>query len=714
MSRTHEHAGFVVAATLAWLSMGCDAAVPAAGGSPIRLVDPIHRVGATSEPASLWTSTPDRFPGARDGVASIPRATIHDDTRYVLATHPRHVLAAREDVDPVSKGVVVFREPLGDRFAGAQRVFIDTQVWIDREKSWHRIPPFIHEIRGQGDDRSIELRLEIEDARPGSPATIWVAATRVPEQRTTRYDTVAFTVPKRARLDFAFGILEPAGRQGPVKFEVEACQADVCEPLFSQLVKVGRNKAPGWRSKSIELDELAGKRRSFRFQATPERGSGVSLPVWANPILISQDAQTPPHPSVILLSIDTLRRDHLEAYGYRRQTSPFMATELARRGAIFDNLVSEATTTDPSHMTLFTSLPALVHGISCCSSSLDVPVVTLAEAFRRQGYATVALTENGPLAHEVGFAIGFDRWVENKTARALLPSGQVELVFNQARLWLQKRDPRPFFLFLHTFQVHGPYTPEGEYRELFGQKERSHGESEAVNYDREIRYVDDQLAALFEWLDAKGVSDNTIVVILSDHGEELGEHGSMGHATLPYEQVLGVPLILLGPGVSPGIRSASPLHHVDIMPTLLELADIESPPHVRGQSFAPLLSGEGPSVEAGDRARVSVSWVLPDGFASPAMTIRRRGLKLIRHRKGGSARQLCFDLTRDPGETRSVCAERAEEVAELALLLDRYEEQARTQRGALRGGDTSPVLPAGKAPLDPDREAELRALGYID
>ena len=149
-------------------------------------------------------------------------------------------------------------------------------------------------------------------------------------------------------------------------------------------------------------------------------------------------------------------------------------------------------------------------------------------------------------------------------------------------------------------------------------------------------------------------------------------------------------------------------------PEVLELTGIEAPGHVRGQSFAPLLRGEALPRQGDEPARVSVSWVVPRGFEAPAMTIRRNDLKVMRHRRGDVSEQLCFDLAKDPGEQQSVCEERAEEVSELVRLLERFEEEALLQRSALQGGDASPVRPAWRAPLDPDRDAELRALGYLD
>jgi len=264
--------------------------------------------------------------------------------------------------------------------------------------------------------------------------------------------------------------------------------------------------------------------------------------------------------------------------------------------------------------------------------------------------------------------------------------------------------------------VHGLYTPEGSYRELFAEDEpaTAPGAKDALDYDREIRFVDDQIALFHLWLEERGLTRNTILLILADHGEEFFEHGSLGHGTLPYEQVLGVPLIVAGPGIVKGLRDSRPLHHVDIMPTLLELAEIPIPEHAQGVSFAAALRGRDAPNTVAERVRISASWVLPEGIKAPAQTIRRGDLKVIRFERDGKVERLCFDVSQDPLESRDVCNQRADDVAELLGVLDEHVSRAAAEKRTL----AEAALPSDPgtqfAPLDPDRESELRALGYIE
>ena len=453
-------------------------------------------------------------------------------------------------------------------------------------------------------------------------------------------------------------MLAPAAAQGPVRFSLEACEKDRCSTVLAELVDPATPAGRVWNDRSLDLSALAGSTRTLRFRTEHLPGGGpFTLPVWGDPVVLAPAAAPDPRPNLILLSIDTLRRDHLDAYGYFRETAPFLRERVATEGVVFDGLIAEAATTDPSHMTMFTSLPAPVHGVTMQLEGLDVPVTTLAEVLRGERYRTAAITEDGPLAHDRGFAIGFDAYRENKSASTILPAGRVEDTFRQAREWLDRNADRPFFLFLHTFQVHAPYKPPARYRTLFPEAEPAAltpaQRGAIADYDREIRYVDDQLAELVRFAEERGLGDDTIWIVLSDHGEEFWEHGSVGHGTLPFEEVLRVPLIVRGPGIARGVRRADALHHLDLMPTLLELAGAgaKAPPEMQGRSFAALLrEGAAAAAPAAPRLLVSAAWMLPPPFEAPALALRLGTDKLIRKRDPSGWSELGFDLATDPGE----------------------------------------------------------------
>jgi arylsulfatase A-like enzyme len=260
--------------------------------------------------------------------------------------------------------------------------------------------------------------------------------------------------------------------------------------------------------------------------------------------------------------------------------------------------------------------------------------------------------------------------------------------------------------------VHAPYEPPAAYRTLFTEDqpaERSPTQRRAIaDYDREIRYVDDQLAELVRFAEQRGLGRNTIWVVLSDHGEEFWEHGSVGHGTLPYEEVLRVPLIVRGPGVARGERRTELLHHLDLMPTLLELAGAPVPPEARGRSFAPLLQSGGGGRAAAPRTLASAAWILPAPYRPPALALRLGTDKLVRARDALGTRSFRFDLAADPRERRPF----GDATPALRDALAAWESEIEAVRRQLAA--RAPGAKPAPIRLDPEREQTLRALGYIE
>lgn len=697
------------------LAAGCGSAEPPRLGVVYRLVEPDLRMGARSEPPELLTRDTAAFPGQTSAAARLPRALIADDTRHVLAGFERGVLAYRQGVQVRDGGRVTQELPVGDAFPGADAVAITLQVRPLGREPWHETPAALVPLETRPGGRVAVVDIAAGGGTPAGAAELNAIAVR-PSRGVTEYETTPLAIPAGARLELSFGVLAPATAEGPVRFSLEACEAERCSTLLSEVVDPATPAGRAWNDRALDLAALGGSTRALRFRTEHLPGGGAfTLPVWGDPTVLAPGAAPDPRPNFILLSIDTLRRDHLDTYGYSRETAPFLREHLAGEGVVFEGLVAEAATTDPSHMTMFTSLPARVHGVTMQFERLAVPVTTLAEALRAQRYRTAAITEDGPLAHDRGFAIGFDAYRENKSVNLILPAGRVEDTFRQAREWLDRNADRPFFLFLHTFQVHAPYAPPAAYASLFtedGPGQRTAEQRRAVaNYDREIRYVDDQLAELVRWTEQRGLADDTIWVVLSDHGEEFWEHGSLGHATLPYEEVLSVPLIVRGPGVARGVRREGALHHLDLMPTLLELAGAPAPPDAQGRSFAAWLRDEAPASPPALRPLVSASWMLPPPFEPPAFALRLGTDKLIRGRGPSGWSELGFDLAADPRERRP----RPLATPDLRARLDDYERAASAVRRELAGrAATGPAAAPSPVQLDPEREQTLRALGYIE
>jgi arylsulfatase A-like enzyme len=419
--------------------------------------------------------------------------------------------------------------------------------------------------------------------------------------------------------------------------------------------------------------------------------------------------------NVILVSLDTLRADHLASYGYRHDTAPFIDATFARGGTLFERCVASATTTMASHMTMFTSLPPSVHGVG-----LDAPVALpssiapLPELLQAAGFTTGAITEDGWVTLK-RFGRGFDTYQENTGPDLMEPKGQVDVTFGQAKAWLtQHRDER-FFLFLHTYQVHYPYVPPPEYAGLFDDPGAAPPgfAADAANYDREIRFVDDTFRDLFATLRALALDDETIIVVTSDHGEEFGEHGCQYHGPHLYEEVAHVPLLMWGPGIPAGRRIAEPVGLLDLLPTILDLAGVAIPAHAMGRSLVPALaSGHADP----DRRLSTEAWGLLNCgghvYKAPGVSIRVGARKIARYDRDGAVAYELYDLAADPGERRNLYD--ATTAGVLKDLVDGYRDDCRKRAAAFRGGGGAPEPEPSDAAIGAEQHEKLRALGYVE
>jgi arylsulfatase A-like enzyme len=328
-----------------------------------------------------------------------------------------------------------------------------------------------------------------------------------------------------------------------------------------------------------------------------------------------------PRGRFILISLDTLRADHLGAYGSARPTSPFLDS-LAARGTLFENAVVHLPGTLPSHMSIFTGLYPPEHGVYP-EKALAPQIRTLPEVLQAEGFLTGGHTEGGYVAGRYGFARGFDEW-SDESPMVEGPGGLVksrDAVKRTFRLGLdflkRAREREEFFLFLHTYSIHDPYDPPEKYRAMYwpapppdrafppngpdlaafnrGERElvpRAVEHYEAL-YDAQIRYTDDVLRDFFAGMAEIGLADSVTVVLTSDHGEEFLEHGKLVHEQV-YHECLHVPLVILRPGQREGRRVSALVQSIDIAPTLFDLAAIrpDRRPPVSGRSLVPLLAGE--------------------------------------------------------------------------------------------------------------------------
>ena len=338
-------------------------------------------------------------------------------------------------------------------------------------------------------------------------------------------------------------------------------------------------------------------------------------------------------PNVIVIVVDTLRADHLSSYGYKRDTSPFIDS-LVHQGVMFNSAISASSWTQPSHASMLTGRYTYEHQAE--TKPLDNRFETIGEAMQIQGYRTGAFSANTEFfTRRQGFGRGFLRFEDNNQSlvddflnsslygflfdyyglrKALnyegVPTRKYAEDINHSVLnWVGKGNDKPFFVFINYFDVHDPYLPPQPYRSKFssipnpgglvnGFVDRYHPEltpeqlqSEIDAYDGAISYTDDQIKALFNELDQRGILDNTIVIITSDHGESLGEHGLLQHSASLYLQEIHVPLIVWGAGVPAGKQIDTPVSTTALPSTILALVKAQDDPFP-GPSLTELMNSD--------------------------------------------------------------------------------------------------------------------------
>lgn len=450
-------------------------------------------------------------------------------------------------------------------------------------------------------------------------------------------------------------------------------------------------------------------------------GAGIGL-VLGMPWLFAGPA------NVVLVSLDTTRADHLGAYGYGKATSPHV-DELAREGVVFEDAIAAHTNTAPSHATLLSGLPPRRHGVLRNGYRLAPGVVTLAEILQDGGYATAAFVSGWTLSRHVRLNRGFERY-DDRMGR--LGRRDAAATLEAALPWLREvaAAGRPFFLFFHLFDPHYPYDPPAEWGRRFlddGRTdftttlERAPGLASEWNmkpaeyaevvsrYDGEIAYADHHLGLLLDELAALGVLDESLVILVSDHGETLLERAWIfDHGGRVYDEQIRVPFIVRLPfGRHGGARVAGQVTHLDLLPTVLDVLEIRPPAQLPGRSLLPYIRGIGQP----EPTRLAFSQAEPHPRRVPqldAPPLSKQGLvtavrtldrKLIEYpTEDGGYRYELFDLAADPGERRDLSAERPGETA-------RWSEVLRMKRS-----EAGPDAPRQDLPEEVRRG--LEALGY--
>jgi len=394
-------------------------------------------------------------------------------------------------------------------------------------------------------------------------------------------------------------------------------------------------------------------------------------------------------PNVVLVSIDTVRADHLGCYGASGVATPTL-DGLARDGILFERAIAQVPLTYPSHASILTGLYPFQNGAQDFTSPpLDSRFRTIAQALREHGYSTGAVVSSFALDHSWGLARGFDFYddafsQESYNKRELdLVERKAEESVTHALNWLKKVPRRPFFLWLHLYDPHSPYHPPEPFRSKFADHP----------YDGEIAYADQQLGRLIEWVKSAGLYDKTLVVVTSDHGESLGDHGEKEHGFFLYNSTLHVPLIIKPPARSrykPG-RNQSIVEIAGIPATVLRLTAIVDP--MTKVASSGLLGGAGDSQLA-----YSETFYPFNSFGwSPLHSLQSGRFHFI---EAPSAE--LYDVAADPDEKNNLAPSQGAAVAVLRQKL-----QAILQKASFK---YAPVTPST---LSPQAQEKLRALGYF-
>ncbi len=473
-------------------------------------------------------------------------------------------------------------------------------------------------------------------------------------------------------------------------------------------------------------------------------------------------------PSVLLVTIDTLRADRVGCYGYGRDTTPVLDA-LAAEGVLFENALTSANTTAPSHATMLSGLHPVEHGTTNNGMPLDPQVTVLPDVLVREGYETAAFVSGFTLVDEAcGLAGRFDRYGDNLLAFPWLPEAALELrlgkslsrvalrrgveiwrgdrpaeeTVGEALAWLDRRAERdtaaPFFLWVHCYDPHVPYEPpppydtrfdpdydgdaSGDWYHVGTEERRAIAASEADRrhlealYDGEIAYTDAWLGRLLEGLERHGLAGETLVIVTSDHGEGLGEHGYFyDHGTYLYDTEMRVPLVLRFPdGRAAGTRVAADARLLDLTPTVLDALGIQARAGFSGASLLPLLEpGHAPE----PRPVLALSYVAGELSGYPLdgrkLAVRAEGWKLIETSEVWldttrvPAVEELYDLAADPGERADLLAAPGDAAAAPpAAVLERLRASLEQLREIARAREEA-------RELTPEMAEKLRGLGYL-
>jgi choline-sulfatase len=392
--------------------------------------------------------------------------------------------------------------------------------------------------------------------------------------------------------------------------------------------------------------------------------------------------------NLVVVTIDTLRADRLHCYGNKNIETPTL-DGLAQRGVLFENAVAQTPLTPPSHASIFTGTNPTVHHVRNTGGfALQPSSMTLAKIMKEQGRDTAAFVGASVLKKSFGFSPGFDLYDDQmpKSDKALeereYPERRAEVVVDHALKWLDMQSGKPFFIWLHLYDPHEPYEPPSPFREKYRNS----------LYDGEVAYADQQLGRFLAAVERKSGEGKTLIVVLADHGESLGEHGEETHGVFLYDSTLRIPFIVSGSGVPAGLRVKHQARTIDALPTILDVMGGKPPRECEGSTLVPAFSGKDVpttySYEETLYPKMNMGWAELRGIRTPQW-------KYIR-----APKPELYDLVQDPGEKANIIDSHPQEFRDLESRLKSMSPPGGAEKVA-----TSPV--------DSKTMDQLKSLGYL-
>jgi arylsulfatase A-like enzyme len=679
-----------------------------------------------------------------------------DDTRFIagigLEKRRTMVRAVEERIQRMrlDGATLVLREGEDFQWPGTKATGLVVAVKPAKTLAAYLEPyPFQYHTVSREDFREGKAVVALRDV----PKEVTEANVRIRfvESKARSWQSGVVEVPRGAQLQCAYGVVAdwPAAEAGDYRFTVTVHAEEQEERLFTRELSMD-HAARRWEDLSLDLSPWAGKTVQFTWscEAAGADTADSVTPVWSTARMVAPLEGPLEKRNIIFISLDTLRADHLSSLGYHRSTSPSLDA-FAGEGVNFTDAMSTSGWTTPSHASIFTGALPLEHGAGSWHRGyiLKPEWQTMAEKLTAAGYVTAAFTEGGALAGGFGFCQGFDRYSDGPEGEAG-QTEKAEKTFAMATDWLRHSAAGPFFLFIHTFEIHDPYCsapPEGHrYIDPDKLTNKCIYEKDLENedlvphaidlYDGGILKTDAEFGKLVNYLKSSGLWDTTAIIVTSDHGEEFGEHGGYGHTTQAYRELIHVPLMVRLPDAEALRGPVDQLVSTcDIAPTIVELAGAGAlETATDGRSLVPLLlPGTGRSYEREHaflhyyfrKEEHTLATNLDHEFAFYSVRTRdarymlsNRAWLLEHLRKGErpvdtpvSWRREVFDWKSDPRERVNLAGQDGDVMAELRSVLERhlapYPIDDYTFPGEASG--------AGQ-PVEEDTVDALRALGYLD